>query len=55
MGLLGTLKKKNNKAQALLEYAVIVAVVSAAVVAMSTYAFRAVQATQQMIQEEARN
>jgi Flp pilus assembly pilin Flp len=48
-------RKKNNryhKGQNLLEYATVAAVVTAAVVAMSTYMFRSVQATQQAIQEE---
>jgi Flp pilus assembly pilin Flp len=46
---------KNNKGQSLLEYAMVAAVISTAVVAMSTYVFRAVQATQQAIHEEFRN
>jgi len=45
----------NSKGQSLIEYALIVAAISAVVIAMSTYVFRAVQATQQMIQEESRN
>lgn len=46
---------KNKKGQQILEYAIIASVVGAAVVAMSTYVFRSVQATQQMIEKEARN
>ena len=46
---------RNNKAQSLIEYALIAAVMSAVVIAMSTYVFRSVQATQQMIQEEFSN
>ena len=46
---------KNQKGQSLLEYAMVAAVISTAIVAMSTYVFRSVQATQQMIQEEFRN
>lgn len=42
----------NHKGQSLIEYALVAAVVTAAVVAMSTYVFRSVQATQQVIQEE---
>ena len=42
----------NHKGQSLIEYAVVVAVVTAVVIAMSTYVYRAVQATQEMIQEE---
>jgi len=43
---------RNHKGQSLIEYAMIAAVVTATVVAMSTYVFRSVQATQQAIQEE---
>jgi len=49
MGL-GT--KWNHKGQSLIEYAMIATVVSAAIIAMSTYVFRSVQATQQNIQRE---
>jgi len=48
-------EKRNHKGQSLIEYAMVAAIVSAAVIAMSTYVYRAVQATQQMIQEEARS
>jgi len=41
----------NQKAQNLIEYAIIVSVIAAAMVAMSTYVFRSVQATQKVIQE----
>ncbi len=51
MRLLGKLTG-SIKGQSLLEYAMVAMVVSAAVIAMSTYVFRSVQATQQMIQEE---
>lgn len=44
--------RKKEKGQSLLEYAMVAAVVAAAVIAMSTYVFRSVQATQQMIQTE---
>jgi len=47
--------RKDQKGQSLLEYALVAALVSMAVVAMSTYVFRSVQATQQIIQEEFRN
>lgn len=43
---------KNRRGQNLLEYATVVALVTAAVIAMSTYVFRSVQSTQQMIQDE---
>lgn len=45
-------KWKNCHGQNLIEYAVVVAVVASAMVAMSTYVFRSVQAAQQAIQEE---
>ncbi len=38
--------------QHLIEYAIVVALVAAAVSAMSTYAFRSVQATQKAITEQ---
>ena len=43
------------KGQSVLEYTMVAAIISAAIVAMSTYVFRSVQATQQVIQEEFRN
>jgi Flp pilus assembly pilin Flp len=43
---------RNRKGQNLIEYTIIVAVVTSAVVAMSTYVFRSIQATQQMIQKD---
>lgn len=45
----------SNKGQNIIEYAMIAAIVTAAIVAMSTYVFRSVQATQQAIQKEFRN
>ncbi|MCA9398118.1 MAG: hypothetical protein KC618_00085 [Candidatus Omnitrophica bacterium] len=45
---------RGKKGQNIIEYAMIATVVTAAVVAMSTYVFRSVQATQQEIQEEFR-
>ena len=45
-------RKLNSHGQQLIEYAIVVGLVAAAFVAMSTYVFRSVQATQQMIQEE---
>ena len=47
--------KKSKKGQSLLEYAMVAAVISTAIVAMSTYVFRSVQATQRIIQEEFKN
>lgn len=49
------MKITRPKGQNLIEYAIVVALVSAAVVAMSTYVFRSVQATQKMITEEFAN
>lgn len=48
-------KTKNKKGQSLIEYAMVAAIISAAVIAMSTYVFRSVQATQQAIQQEFSN
>ena len=44
-----------QRGQSLIEYAVVVALVSAAMIAMSTYVFRSVQATQKMVDEEFAN
>ena len=41
-----------SKGQNLIEYAIVVALVSAAVAAMSTYVFRCVQATQKAVTQE---
>ena len=48
-------KLKNRRAQNLIEYAIVVALISAAVAALSTYVFRSVQATQKVITEESEN
>jgi Flp pilus assembly pilin Flp len=45
----------SHRGQNLIEYAIVVALVSAAVTAMSTYAFRSVQATQKAITQELAN
>ena len=45
----------NKRGQNIIEYAVVVALVSAAMIAMSTYVFRSVQATQKMVEEESIN
>jgi Flp pilus assembly pilin Flp len=42
----------NAEGQSLIEYTIVVAIIASAMVAMSTYVFRSVQSTQQMIQEE---
>jgi Flp pilus assembly pilin Flp len=44
--------KLSQNGQNLIEYTLIVAVVSAALAAMSTYVFRAVQSKQRVITEE---
>ena len=44
-------KRLNKNGQNIIEYAIIVALIASAMVAMSTYVFRSVQATQQAIQE----
>jgi type II secretory pathway component PulJ len=48
-------RKWNKRGQTLLEYALVAAIISAIAVAMSTYVFRSVQATQQKIQDEFAN
>ena len=45
--------RAHNKGQNLIEYAIVVALVSAAMAAMSTYVFRSVQATQKSVQDAA--
>jgi Flp pilus assembly pilin Flp len=47
--------KINRKGQNLIEYAIVISVVSVAVIAMGTYVFRAVQGTQKAITEEFAN
>jgi Flp pilus assembly pilin Flp len=47
--------KIDRKGQSLMEYAMVAAIVSAAIIAMSTYVYRSVQATQQEISEEFSN
>jgi len=41
----------NKNGQNIIEYAIIVSLIAAAMIAMSTYVFRSVQATQQVIQD----
>ncbi len=48
-------KLKQRNAQNLIEYAIVVALISAAAAALSTYVFRSVQAQQKMITEDASN
>ena len=45
-------KLRNRNAQNLIEYAIVVALISAAVAALSTYVYRAIQAQQKMITED---
>ena len=47
-----TMGRINKNGQNLIEYTIVVSIVTASVVAMTTYVFRAVQATQQMIYKE---
>lgn len=42
----------NKQGQNIIEYAIIVSIISAGVFAMSTYVFRSVQSTQKVITEE---
>ena len=39
----------------MIEYAIVIALVTAAMIAMSTYVYRSVQATQKMVENEFRN
>jgi Flp pilus assembly pilin Flp len=45
-------KNKHSWGQNIIEYAIVVSIISAAVYAMSTYVFRSVQGTQKAITEE---
>jgi Flp pilus assembly pilin Flp len=45
------MKIKETTGQTFIEYALVVAVIAAAMMAMSTYVYRSVQATQQVIQK----
>ena len=44
----------NHKGQSIIEYAMVAAIVASAMILMSTYVFRSVQATQQQIDKEFR-
>ena len=48
-------KLRNKTGQNLIEYAIVVALISAAVAALSTYVFRSVQATQKIVEDEFQN
>jgi len=48
-------KLKNKTAQNLIEYAIVVALISAAIAALSTYVFRSIQAQQKMVTEDSQN
>jgi hypothetical protein len=48
-------KLTNRNAQNLIEYAIVVALITAAVAALSTYVFRSIQAQQKMITEDSSN
>lgn len=45
-------KNKNSWGQNIIEYAIVVSIISGAIFAMSTYVFRSVQGTQKAITEE---
>lgn len=45
-------KMTNKRGQNIIEYAIVVSIITAGVFAMSTYVFRSVQATQKAITEE---
>ncbi len=42
----------SKNGQNLIEYAIVVALVSAAMIAMSTYVFRSIQATQRVVERD---
>lgn len=44
--------KSQKKGQSIIEYAIVVSIVSAGIFAMSTYVFRSVQSAQKTISEE---
>jgi Flp pilus assembly pilin Flp len=48
-------KLRNKNAQNIIEYAIVVALISAALAAISTYVFRSVQSQQKMITEDSLN
>jgi Flp pilus assembly pilin Flp len=48
-------KLRNTKGQNLIEYAIVVALISAALAALSTYVFRSVQEQQKVITEDSQN
>jgi len=48
-------KLRSKKAQNLIEYAIVVSLISAAVAALSTYVFRSVQSEQKIITEDSAN
>jgi len=49
------LKLRNKMGQNLIEYAIVVSLIAAALAALSTYVFRSVQAQQKMITEDSEN
>lgn len=46
-------KLRNKRAQNIIEYAIIIGLVTAALAAISTYVLRSIQATQKVITDEA--
>ena len=45
--------KRFNKAQSLIEYAIVISLVAAAMVAMYTYIMRSVQSVQKQVEDQA--
>ena len=46
---------KGTTGQNMIEYAIVIALVSTAMITMSTYVYRSVQAAQKMVEDEFRN
>ena len=53
--MMGRAGLKNHNGQNIIEYAIVIALVSAAMIAMSTYVYRSVQATQKVVEGELRD
>jgi len=49
------IRQNSSSGQNLIEYAIVVALITAALSAMSTYVFRSVQATQKAVESAANN
>ncbi len=46
---------RSQNGQNIIEYAIVITLVSAAMIAMSTYVYRSVQATQKVVEDEFKN